>query len=242
MSKPLKVKIEKHIQKILKSFKGINNEIVFNTEETSVVHPEDNIIGVCRSFKMPVKFALTNLNRLLSALKWTNNEEIEIYDSYILVRSTGDNKQEKSQKIHFHDEKLIRHLDNTDYDSTLVDCNCEFTLTEKDINDIKLASKSLDGGDSPITFNFTENELKIRIGEDQPNLNADICTIKRPIVYSGETFSLRYLFTDFIHLIEGSYNIRCYNTLAEFKLEPLKIRGEEIDLEVIYYLNSGIGN
>lgn len=240
MSEPIEIVIDKDIQMILKSFKAINREIVFNTQETSVVHPEEKIIGLCTTFKMPCQFALTSLNRLLSALKWADTDKALIYENHIIVKNENGDTQKKEQKIHHHDNyKLIKHVD-AGFADTLDEPDCTFDLTVNDIRDIKEANKNLDGGDNPIRFHLTDNTLNIVIGDNQPNALADMCKITREIEYDGPEIKLVYMPSDFV-FIEGDYEVSAYeNGIAVFKLKPLEVEDELVDYGLYYFLTTGI--
>lgn len=238
-NKPTVITIDKLTQMILKSFKAINKEIVFNTKETSVVHPEEKVIGLCKSFKMPARIGLTNLNLLLSSLKLIGSDQVEIFDNYMIIKSQVDDNK-KAQRIHFHDNyDLIKNVD-PGFSDALGDCSCEFELTSSDIKDIKEANRNL-GGDNLIRFVISEDNLKISIGDDQPNAVADVCTIERPIEYEGDTFELIYTPSDFI-FIDGDYEVKAYeHGLAVFKLKPIKVSDDEvIDVELYYFLTTGM--
>lgn len=238
--KPIVITIDKNIQAILHSFKKINKAIVFNTEETSVVHPEESVIGLCCSFKMPEKIALTSLNRLLSALKWADNDEAEIHENYIFVKSDEDNDTSKSQKVTFHDNfGLIKHVD-PGFKDTLGEPACQFDLTAGDIKDIKDANRNLEAGiDNPIKFKIETDKLTITIGDGNTR---DECTIIRSLDYQGDTFELIYMPTDFV-FIDGDYEVRAYeHGAAVFKLKPIEVDEELIDLELYYFLTSGLNS
>lgn len=239
--KPINITIDTYTQQILRSFKNINREIVFNTEETSVVHPEEKIIGLCKTFKMPVRFALTSLNRLLSALKWADTDTAQIFEDHMLVESAEEGDNKKSQRIHFHDNyQLIKHVD-PGFMQALPQYDCRFELSSRDIKDIKDANKNLDGGDNPIRFHLSSGELKITIGDNQPNAIADQCTIIRPVNYEGPEFELIYTPSDFI-FIDGDYEVYAYkHGLAVFKLAPIKVSDdEEVDFQLFYFLTTGL--
>jgi hypothetical protein len=239
-------------QAILKSFMKINRSIVFLPDETSTMDSEERIFAICKSFSMPMMFALTNLGKLLNSLKWVKTERIVLYQDHILVNEMDEHNDVREMKIHFHDnidlidspakcyeEKGVYDiLELLQISPDFSDAEVSFDLNSSDINDIINANRNLDGKENPIVFNFNNNKMTVNV-HDEGDTAGDLCRIDRPIEYEQEEFELIYYTADMM-FIEGDYRVHAYERgLAIFQLKPIVVEDKEIDLQLFYIIATG---
>ena len=108
MSDKVIVTIGKTTQAVLQSFMKINNSIVFNELETNSRSAFGFKMSSYKNWHMPKTLALNSLNKLLSALKMSNTEEVEIRDDHLLITNTANPKE--SIKLFFAEEEHIETL------------------------------------------------------------------------------------------------------------------------------------
>ncbi len=252
----VKVNIPEYAQDIMKSFQKINRSIVFLDSETSTVDVNKRIFALCTSFKMPISFALQNLNKLLLALKSVKTNEIVIHGEYIQIEREDDKGTRREMTVHHHDNfDLIEspakayekhNMDNIyemmDLDPNFADADLSFDLSGSDMRSIKEANKIMDGRENQITFTFKEGFMSISISDEADDV-ADTWKVETPIPYDGDEFELIYHTADLDKLIYGEYTVYVYEDgIAGFRLKPIEVDGEMIDLGLTYIVTIGSDN
>ena len=249
----VRVEIPQYAQDILKSFQKINRSIVFLDSETSTSDPNKHIFAICNTFKMPVSFALQNLNKLLLALKSVKTNDIIIYSEYIHIERKDDEGTRREMKVHHHDNfDLIespakayetKNMDNIyemmELDPDFSDADLSFNLSSSDMRSIKEANKIMDGRENQIIFTFSEGIMSISISDEADEV-ADTWRVEIPIPYSGDEFELVYHTAVLDKLIYGEYTVYAYEDgIAGFRLNPIEVDGEKIDLGLTYIVTIG---
>lgn len=251
------IKMPEHVQEILRSFQRLNKSIVFLDDETATKDVNSRIYGICSSFTMPVSFAIQNLNKLLLALKSVNTNEIVIYNEYIKISKFNEEENKlKEMIVHHHDNfnlincpynDYVKHDMNNVYEMMGIEkdfsnCDISFDLNSVDMKSIKEANRIMDGKQNEIIFEFKDNKMSINISDEADDAG-DIWRTETEIDYDQDEFELVYRTVDLDKLVYGDYTVYAYQEgIAGFRLKPIEVDGQMIDLGLTYIATTGRSN
>ena len=220
---------------ILKSFRHINNAIIFGDQETAVVSVDHSITGQCKLFKMPQEFALDSLAKFLSMFNFVNTSTIYLSDKNIYMQSEEDDKDEKTYETIFSSGLGIAEVrPNFELDDKFPPLDISFELSKKNIADMKKASNIL--SIDTVAFSFKGNELIIDVSDKDAKTPSDLCKIKIEIDNPQNLkFELLFRSGEF-NLLNTDYSCQANTVLAVFRAKPIN----EIDVGLAYYVSSGV--
>jgi hypothetical protein len=185
---------------ILKNFASINSNILVKPGNTiKTVSPIKNVMGKATIEEtFDVEFGIWDLNKFLGTISLFSDPEFEFHEKYVTIRDS----KKKSEVVYYYSEPRL--LTTVNKEIKMPDAVVNFSLTDRNLNDILRAASVLQVSDIAVRSSGEEFEI-VALDKNDPTTN-NYSVGLGPLPHSEHDFTFYFKAENF-KMIPGDYDV-----------------------------------